>query len=188
MFGWFIFGLFDLISAPPLSLNQIGYAIVLLCLVCFVGSLYFGIRVWNSHATLAKAEYCLFVCFFGLAGWQDSSRCEDTSTDRDCRKAITLGFCIWTSLLGSRWQQTSTDLQSKNSLGWTAILESNWCFNYYPSSYRSLEASLSTSASRSTANPIVFSLDRNKPVTLTKCPTDQLLSMIWMTPQIQAFC
>jgi len=30
---------------------------------------------------------------------------------------------------------------------------------------RSLEASLSTSASRSTAGPIVFSLDRNKPVT-----------------------
>ena len=30
---------------------------------------------------------------------------------------------------------------------------------------RSLEASLSTTASRSTARPIVFSLDRNKPVT-----------------------
>jgi len=30
---------------------------------------------------------------------------------------------------------------------------------------RSLEASLSTSASRSIAGPIVFSLDRNKPVT-----------------------
>ena len=29
---------FDLISAPPLPLSQIGYAIVLLCLVCFVGS------------------------------------------------------------------------------------------------------------------------------------------------------
>jgi len=38
-------------------------------------------------------------------------------------------------------------------------------FNYYPSSYRSLEASLSTSASRSIAGPIVLSLDRNKPVT-----------------------
>ena len=33
-------------------------------------------------------------------------------------------------------------------------------------SYRSLEASLSTSTSRSTACPIVFSLHRNKPVTL----------------------
>ena len=38
-------------------------------------------------------------------------------------------------------------------------------FNYYPSSYRSLGASLSTSASRSIAGPIVLSLDRNKPVT-----------------------
>jgi len=33
---------------------------------------------------------------------------------------------------------------------------------------RSLEASLGTSASRSTAGPIVFSLDRNKPVTSVK--------------------
>ena len=61
MFSWFIFGLFDLISAPPLSLSQIGYAIVLLCLVCFVGSLYLGFRVWNGHVTLAKAEHCLFL-------------------------------------------------------------------------------------------------------------------------------
>jgi len=38
-----MFGLFDLISAPPLSLSQIGYAIVLLCLVCFAGSLYLGL-------------------------------------------------------------------------------------------------------------------------------------------------
>ena len=38
MFSGFIFGLFDLISAPPLSLSQIGYAIVLLPLVCFAGS------------------------------------------------------------------------------------------------------------------------------------------------------
>jgi len=38
-------------------------------------------------------------------------------------------------------------------------------FNYHPSSYQSLEASLSSSASRSTAGPIVFLLDRNKPVT-----------------------
>jgi len=64
MFSCFIFGLFDLISAPPLSLSQIGYAIVLLCLVCFVGSLYLGFRVWNGYVTLAKAEHCLFVCFF----------------------------------------------------------------------------------------------------------------------------
>jgi len=35
-------------------------------------------------------------------------------------------------------------------------------------SYRSLEASLSTSASRSIPGPTVFSLDRNKPVTRQK--------------------
>jgi len=78
MFSCFIFRLFDLISAPPRSLSQIGYAIVLLCLVCFVGNLYLGFRVWNSHVTLAKAEYCLFVPFFGLAGLQDSGMCAAT--------------------------------------------------------------------------------------------------------------
>ena len=57
-----LFGLFDLISAPPLPLSQIGYAIVLLCLVSLAGSLYLGFRVWNGHVTLAKAEHCLF-CF-----------------------------------------------------------------------------------------------------------------------------
>jgi len=61
MFSWFIFGLFALISAPPLALSQIGYTIILLCVVCFVGSLYLGFRVWNSHVTLAKAEHCLFL-------------------------------------------------------------------------------------------------------------------------------
>ena len=50
-----------MISAPPLPLSQIGYAIVLLCLVCFVGSLYLGFRVWNGHVTLAKGEHCLFL-------------------------------------------------------------------------------------------------------------------------------
>ena len=50
-----------MISAPPLSLSQIGYPIVLLCLVCFIGSLYLGFRVWNGHVTLAKAEHCLFL-------------------------------------------------------------------------------------------------------------------------------
>jgi len=83
-----------LISAPPLSLSQIGPAIVLLCLVCFVGSLYLGFRVWNGHVTLAKVEHGVFVSFFGLAGLQDSGMCATTGTDRDCRKAIALGFCI----------------------------------------------------------------------------------------------
>jgi len=39
-----------------------------------------------------------------------------TGNDGDCRKAISLGSCIETSLLASRRQQTSTDLQSKNIL------------------------------------------------------------------------
>jgi len=83
-----------LISAPPLPLSQIGYAIVLLCLVCCIGSLYLEFQVWNGHVTLAKAEHCLFVSFFGLAGLQDSGMCAATGNDRDCRKAIALGFCI----------------------------------------------------------------------------------------------
>ena len=83
-----------MISAPPLPLSQIGYAIVLLCLVCFIGNLYLGFRVWNGHVTRAKAEHCLFVSFFGLAGLQDSGMCAATGKDRDCRKVIALGFCI----------------------------------------------------------------------------------------------
>jgi len=86
-----------LILAPPLSLSQLGYAIVLLYVVCFVGSLYLGFWVWNhGHVTLAKAEHCLFVSFFGLqvAGLQDSGMCAATGNDCDCRKAIVLGFCI----------------------------------------------------------------------------------------------
>jgi len=62
MFSWFIFGLFDLISAPPLPLSHIGYPIVLLCFVCFVVSLYLGFRVCEGHVTLARAEHC-FVTF-----------------------------------------------------------------------------------------------------------------------------
>ena len=83
-----------MISAPSLSLSQIGYAIVLLCFVCFVGSLYLGFWVCNGHVTLAKAEQCLFVSCFGLAGLQDSAMCAATGNDRDCRKDIALGFCI----------------------------------------------------------------------------------------------
>ena len=82
-----------MISAQPLPLSQIGYAIVLLCLVCFVVSLYLGFGVWKGHVTLARTEHCL-VSFFGLAGLQDSGMCAATGNDRDCRKAIALGFCI----------------------------------------------------------------------------------------------
>ena len=83
-----------MILAPPLSLSQIGYASVLLCLVCFVGSLYLGFRVWNGHVTLAKAKHCLLLSFFGLTGLQDSGMWVATGNDRDCRKAIALGVCI----------------------------------------------------------------------------------------------
>jgi len=89
---------------------------VLLCLVCFAGGLYLGFRVWNGDVALAKAEHGFFVSFFGLAGLHDSGMCGATGNDRDCRKAIALGFCIETSLLASRRQQTSTDLQSNNPL------------------------------------------------------------------------
>jgi len=41
------------------------------------------------------------------------------------------------------------------------------CPSIITSYFRSLEASLSTSASRSTADPIVFLLEKNKPVTGT---------------------
>ena len=41
-----------------------------------------------------KAEQCLFVSFFGLAGLQDSGMCAAPGNDRDSRKAIALGFCI----------------------------------------------------------------------------------------------
>ena len=50
--------------------------------------------MWNGHVTLVKAEPCLLVSFFGVAGLQDSSMCAATGNDRDCRKAIALGICI----------------------------------------------------------------------------------------------
>ena len=42
--------------------------------------------------------------------------CASASNDPDCKKAIALVFCIKTSLLANRTQQTSTNLQSNNSL------------------------------------------------------------------------
>ena len=44
---------------------------------------------WNTGEGRA-----LCVSFFGLAGLQDSGICAATGNDRDCRQAITLGFCI----------------------------------------------------------------------------------------------
>jgi len=43
--------------------------------------------------------------------------CAAPGNDCDYRKAIAPGFCIKTSLLASRRQQTSADLQSKDTLG-----------------------------------------------------------------------
>jgi len=87
MFSWFILALFDLISASPLALSQIGYAIVLLCLVCFAGSLYLGFRIWNGHVTLVQAE---LVSFFGLLRLQDSGIYTATGNNCHFRKAIAL--------------------------------------------------------------------------------------------------
>ena len=36
----------------------------------------------------------MFVCFFGLAGLQDSGMWAATGNDSDCEKSITLWFCI----------------------------------------------------------------------------------------------
>ena len=157
-----------MISAPPLSLSQIGYAIVLLCLVCFVRSLYLGFRVWNGHVTLTKAEHCLFlslvlqdyripVCAQLLVMMVIAGR---LSLSGFVFKAVT-----W--LAGdSRLRQTFSlriDLVERQSL-------SSICPSTIISYLRSLEASLSTSASRSTASPILYSLDRNKPVILALRP------------------
>ena len=40
---------------------QIGYAIVLLCLACFAGSLYLGFRGLNGHVGLVEAELHFFL-------------------------------------------------------------------------------------------------------------------------------
>jgi len=95
--------------------------------------------------------------------------CAATGNDRDCRKAIALGFFVFKPvswLAGdSRLRQTFSlriHLVERQSL-------SSICPSTIISYLRPLEASLSTSASRSTAGPIVFSfkLDRNKPVTVS---------------------
>ena len=163
MFSWFIFSLFDLISAPPLPVSQIGYAIVLLCLVSVVGSLYLGFRVWNGHVTLAKAEHCLFLSLV-LQDYRIPVCAQLLEMIVIAGRLSLLGFVFkpvsW--LAGdSRLRQTFSlriHLVEPQSL-------SSICPSTIISYLRSLEASLSTSASRPIAGPIVFSLDRNKPVT-----------------------
>jgi len=58
------------ISAPPLALSQIGYAIVSLCLVSFIGSLYLEFRVWNGHVALAEAELGFFLWSCRITGFR----------------------------------------------------------------------------------------------------------------------
>ena len=153
-----------MISSPPLSLSQIGYAIVLRCLVYFVGSLYLGFRIWNGHVTLAKAEHWLFDSFYGFAHLQDSGMCAATSNNHDSGRLSLLGdvFKPVSWLAGdSRLGQTFSlriDLVERQSL-------SSICPSTIISYTRSCEASLRTRASWSTAGSNVFLLDMNKPVT-----------------------
>ena len=85
--------LFDLISAPPLFLSQIGCAIVLLCLVCFVGSLYLGFRVWNGHVTRERAEHCLFLSLV-LQGYRIPVCAQLLVMIVIAGRLSLLGFCI----------------------------------------------------------------------------------------------
>jgi len=57
MFSLSYICLIDLISGSPLSLSDIGYTMVFLCLVCIVESLYSGFQVWNSHVAVVEAEH-----------------------------------------------------------------------------------------------------------------------------------
>ena len=89
--------------------------------------------------------------------------CAATGNDRDCSKAIAQGFVFklvsW--LAGdSRLRQTLS--LRIHLVEWQSF--SPICPSTIIPYSRSLEASLSTSVSRSTTGPIVFSLDRNKPV------------------------
>ena len=165
MFSWFIFGLFDLISAPPLPLSQIGCAIVLLCFVCFAESLYLGFRVWNNNVTLARAEHCMFLSLV-LQDYRIPVCAQLLVMIVIAGRLLLLGFVFkpvsWLAR-DSRLRQTFSlrihlvERQSLSSICPWTIISYLW----------SLAASLSTSASRSIPGPIVFSLDRNKPVTTT---------------------
>ena len=157
-----------MISAPPLPLSQIGYAIVLLSLVCFVGSLYLGFRVWNGHVTLAKAEHCLFVLSLVLQDYRIPVYAQLLVMIVIAGRLSLLGFVFkpvsW--LAGDRRLRQTFSLRihlvERQSL-------SSICPSTIISYHRSFEASLRTSDSRSISGPIVFSLDRNKPVTSSRC-------------------
>jgi len=167
MFSSFIFGLLDLISAPPLSPSQLGYANVLLWLVSFVGSSYLGFRVCNGHVTLVKAELCLFL----------SLVLQDYRIPVCVQLLVMIVIAGTLSLLGFLFKPVSW-LEGDSSLPQTFSLRihlverqslSSICPSPIISYLRSLGASLSTSASMSTASSIVFSLHRNKLVTSMNC-------------------
>ena len=144
-------------------MSQIGYAIILLCLVWFAGSLYSGFQIWKSYVTLVKAELCLVLSFV----LQDYKILVCTQllvmiviAARQSRLYFVFKPVSW--LAGdSRLRQT---FSLRIHLVERRSLSPYLSFHYYPSSYQSLEASLSTSISRSIAGAIVFLLDRNKPV------------------------
>jgi len=117
----------------------------------------------NSHVTLAKAEHCLFVLSLVLQDYRIPVYAQLLVMIVIAGRLSLLGFVFkpvsW--LAGDRRLRQTFSLrihlverQSLSSICPSTIIS-------YP---RSLEASLSTSASRSIPGSIVFSLDRNKPV------------------------
>jgi len=127
--------------------------------------------LWNGHVALAKAEHCLFLSLV-LQDYRIPVCAQLLVMIVIAGRLSLLGFVFkpvsW--LAGdSRLRQTFSlriHLVERQSL-------SSICPSTIISYLRSLEASLSTSARRSTAGPIVFSLDRNKPVTKQNRQTGQ---------------
>jgi len=119
-------------------------------------------RVWNGHVTLVRAEHCLFL----------SLVLQDYRIPVGAQLLVMIVIAGRLSLLDfvfkpvswlagdSRLRQTFSlriqlvELQSLSSI----------CPSTMISYLRSLKSSLRTSAGRPIAGPIVFSLDRNKPV------------------------
>jgi len=167
------------------SLSQIGYAIILLCLVCFIWKFIFRIpdMEWLCNTGERLSTVCLFL----------SLVLQDYRIPVCVQLLVMIVIAGWLSLLGfvfkpvswlagdSRLRQTFSlrihlvERQSLSSICPSTTISYLW----------SLEASLSTSASRSIASPIVFSLDRNKPVAATSCPLSTPLEDIQACPEIR---
>jgi len=127
------------------------------------GNLYLGFRVWNGHVTLVKAENCVFL----------SLVLQDYRIPVCAQLLVMIVIAGRLSLQGfvfkpRSWPAGDSRLRQTFSLR-IHLVERQSLSPIYPSTIipylRSFEASLSTSASRSIASPIVFSLHRNKPVT-----------------------